>query len=51
VPPKTNRLNKIAETKIKEITLTPVRNVCRSEEEKTDMEGIELAPYYTGIRG
>jgi hypothetical protein len=37
MPPKINRLNKISETKIKKITLTPVRYVCRSEEEKTNI--------------
>jgi hypothetical protein len=30
--------------------LTPIRDVYRSEEEKTDMEGVELASYYIGIR-
>jgi hypothetical protein len=44
MPPKINRLNKISETKIKKTTLTPVRYVCRSEEEKTNIEGWELAP-------
>jgi hypothetical protein len=50
LPPKTNILNKISETKIREITLPSVRDVCHSEEKKTEMERIELTFYYICIR-
>jgi hypothetical protein len=39
----------MSDTKIREIILPPIRDVCHREEEKTEMEGIELMPYYIGI--
>lgn len=33
-----------------EITLPPIKDVCRSEEEKIEMEEIKLTPYYIGIQ-
>ena len=50
MPPKTNRSNKISETKTREITSSPIRDVCRSEDEKTKMEGIEPMSYHIGIQ-
>ena len=39
VPPTTNRLNKITKTKIKKITLMPVKDICRVKRRKPIWRG------------